>query len=388
MVEMLYIVLSLLTCLFSELASAVTVLHGDAIAKPQRLASRKLSAASKHSGIKVRSYSFSLGNEVEFLYAEGKSTRGFASEPVLIVMTGDYNGVEGSTMAATVRLGSNNPILVLEEIEHLLYNIECTFGSIKISTSNSMDAHMCKQLHSLKGGHVITSHVTCNNAAGRQAYKVLSTSQSTRSTITLDILPVSWKDKDSFTSLSVSLGHQPTATYNVRSHALTSDAPDLSKRQGTAYDSSNFSFNIAPTISSFSPLPSSPPERNSHSFDLSTLGPFINTQYSLNLPGSLDPAPIAVGCANCTLWGILSIKFANFDYSISDESISGTATMQAKGVGAHMYLATNLTDTWYFTFPLRSSSYALEISGFGEIEFGVGAFIAGGYEMQGNVGMR
>jgi hypothetical protein len=303
-------------------------------------------------------------------------------------MTGDYNGVESSTMAATVRLGSNNPILVLEEIEHLLYNIECTFGSIKISTSDSMDAHMCKQLHSLEGGHIITSHITCNDASGRQAYKVLSTSQSTRSTITLDILPVSWKDKDSFTSLSVSLGHQPTATYNVRSHALTSDAPDLRKRQGTAYDSSNFSFNIVPTISSFSSLPSSPPERNTHSFDLATLGPFIDTQWHPNLPGSLNPAPVAIGCVNCTLWGTLSIEFANFDYSLDDESISGTATMQAKGVGAHMYLATNLTDTWYFTFPLRALSYALEISNFGEIEFGVGAFVAGGYEMQGNVGMR
>lgn len=323
-----------------------------------------------------------------FYMPKASKYKNFIFKSDLIVTTGDYNGVEGSTMAVTVRLGSNNPILVLEGIEHLLYNIECTFGSIKISTSDSMDGHMCSQLHSLKGGHIITSHITCNDASGRQAYKVLSTSQSIRFTIALDILPVSWKDKDSFTSLSISLGHQPTATYNVRNHALTSNAPDLSKRQGTAYDSSNFSFNIAPTISSFSSLPSSAPERNSHSFDLSTLGPFINTQYPLNLPGSLDPAPIAVGCANCTLWGILSIEFANFDYSVLDESVSGTATMQAKGVGAHMFLATNLTDTWYFTFPLRSSSYALEVSGFGEIEFGVGAFIAGGYEMQGNVGMR
>ena len=84
----------------------------------------------------------------------------------------------------------------------------------------------------------------------------------------------------------------------------------------------------------------------------------------------------------------MSIEFANFDYDLEEESISGTATMQANGVGAHMWLATNLTDTWYFTFPLKALSYALDISNFGEIEFAVGAFVAGGYEMQGSVGMR
>ena len=53
-----------------------------------------------------------------------------------------------------------------------------------------------------------------------------------------------------------------------------------------------------------------------------------------------------------------------------------------------MLFAANLTDTWYFTFPLASLSHALEISDFGEIDFAVGEFVAGGYKMQGNVGMR
>ena len=71
-----------------------------------------------------------------------------------------------------------------------------------------------------------------------------------------------------------------------------------------------------------------------------------------------------------------------------DGSITGTATLAAKGVGAHILLAANLTDTWYFTFPLASRSYALAIDGFGEVDFAVGEFVAGGYRMQGNVGMK
>ena len=71
-----------------------------------------------------------------------------------------------------------------------------------------------------------------------------------------------------------------------------------------------------------------------------------------------------------------------------DGSITGTATLAAKGVGAHILLAANLTDTWYFTFPLASRSYALAIDGFGEVDFAVGEFVAGGYHMQGNVGMK
>lgn len=294
--------------------------------------------------------------------------------------TEEYNGVETTTMAATVRLSSRNPILVLEDIEHLLYNIECTFGSIEISTSDSMDDHMRQQLHGLTNGHIITSHVTCNDAAGRQAYKVLSTSQTTASTVTLDILPVSWKDKDSFTSLSISLAREPTSTYTVRNRPQTSNAPDLSKRQGTAYDSSNFSFNIAPTISSFPSLPSNPPSGDSYSFNLANFGPFINQQYDLSMPGSSLSAPIAVGCRNCSFWGTVGIEFANFDYDldIDNPSVSGTATLTAQGVGAHLALKTVLSDTWYFTFPLgRSLSYALEITSFAEVRFGLGEFIAG-----------
>ena len=294
-------------------------------------------------------------------------------------------------MAATVRLGSNKPILVLEEIEHLLYNVECTFGSIEISTSGTMDQHMRDQLHSLNRGHIITSHVTCNDAAGRQAYRVLKTNQSTKSTVTLDILAVSWKDKNSFTSFSISLAREPTRTYTVRNQPQISDAPDLSKRQGTAYGSSNFSFDVAPTISSYTSLPSSPPTANSHSFDLSEIGPFYNKQYNLSLPGTFQPAPIAVGCVNCTFWGTIGLEFANFnyDFSVDNPSVQGTATLMAQGVGAHLALKTIMTDTWYFTFPLgRSLSYALEIANVGEVQFGVGAFIAGGYDMQGHVGME
>jgi hypothetical protein len=283
-------------------------------------------------------------------------------------------------MAATVRLGSNNPILVLEEIEHLLYNVECTFGSIEISTADTMDENMRKQLHSLNGGHIITSHITCNDAAGRQAYRVLKTNQSTTSTVTLDVLAVSWKDKNSFTSFSISLAREATRTYTVRNQPQISDAPDLSKRQGTAYGSSNFSFDVAPTISSYGPLPSSPPTGSSHSFNLAEIGPFYNKQYDLKLPGTLQPAPIAVGCVNCTFWGTVGVDFANFNYDFSteDPSVSGTATLSAQGVGAHLALKTVMTDTWYFTFPLgRSLSYALEIANVGEVQFGVGAFIAG-----------
>ena len=292
-----------------------------------------------------------------------------------------------STTAATVRLKSTNSILVLEEIEHLLSSIECTSSTIQISTFESTNTHMLDQLHTLSGGSIITSHATCNNASTRQAYKVLSTTQIESSTISFSVTAVSWKDKSTFTHLSVSLDHTPTQSYPLRSHAATTATAKLEKRQ-IAYDSTNFSFAIAPTISSYGPLPSSPPQQNSHSFDLSTLGPFMNTQYPLHLPGTSNPAPVAVGCANCTLRGVLDVAFANFDVDLGEESISGEVTLQAQGVGAHLWLAVNVTDTWYFTFPLASKSYALEIAGFGEVAFGVGEFVAGGYEMQGNVGMR
>ena len=63
-----------LTLVFSIHVSAVTVLEGEALSPPLRLESRKLSAASRHSGIQARSDSFTLSNNVQFLYADGDAT--------------------------------------------------------------------------------------------------------------------------------------------------------------------------------------------------------------------------------------------------------------------------------------------------------------------------
>ena len=71
MLKMRYLILPLTLVLFSINVFAVTVLEGDALSPPQRLQSRKLSAASRHSIIQARSDSFTLSNEVEVTYADG-----------------------------------------------------------------------------------------------------------------------------------------------------------------------------------------------------------------------------------------------------------------------------------------------------------------------------
>ena len=189
--------------------------------------------------------------------------------------------------------------------------------------------------------------------------------------------------KVAFFEINVELGYR-TDEHRLRSH----DPPKhhLSARQ-IAYDSSNFSFEIPLTVSSL-PVPSSAPQGSRHQFDLREMGPFVNRQFDLHYPGSLQAAPVAVGCANCTFWGLIDIEFANFAYNGLSKSFSGQATMTAKGVGAHIELLANLVDTWYFTFPLDSLTYALDIADFGVVKFAYADEIAAGYNMKGHVGMN
>ena len=68
---MRYLVLPLALCMHLISVLAVTVLEGEAVA-PRHLGSGKLSAASRRSRIQARGDSFTLGNNVEFIYVDGE----------------------------------------------------------------------------------------------------------------------------------------------------------------------------------------------------------------------------------------------------------------------------------------------------------------------------
>lgn len=85
----------------------------------------------------------------------------------------EENGWSGvSTFASQVKVGSQKPILNLEDVEHHLQDVRCSEGKMEISFVDKMSArdayHAC---HEDNGGLVITSHDSCNVEGERAVYR-------------------------------------------------------------------------------------------------------------------------------------------------------------------------------------------------------------------------
>ncbi len=70
-----------------------------------------------------------------------------------------------------IKVGSQKPILNLEEIEHHLQDVECGDGTMKLHFVDAVSARDARfACHSEKGGLVVTSHETCNSEGKRTVY--------------------------------------------------------------------------------------------------------------------------------------------------------------------------------------------------------------------------
>jgi hypothetical protein len=72
-------------------------------------------------------------------------------------------------------VGSKKPIVNLEEIEHLLEDVECRDGKMMLSFVDTLSARdaraACHGGHGGMGGLIITSHPSCNREGERAVYK-------------------------------------------------------------------------------------------------------------------------------------------------------------------------------------------------------------------------
>lgn len=133
--------------------------------------SRVLKAASRRTDLLRRDSKISRTFSADLGYAECKNTRPYLGCK-LIIHSAENDHLTGSVFASSVRVDSEIPVLVLEDIEQHLSDIQCTDSSIKLSFSSesaALDArHAC---HHEKGAYVITSHKGCNTEGERNVYK-------------------------------------------------------------------------------------------------------------------------------------------------------------------------------------------------------------------------
>lgn len=78
----------------------------------------------------------------------------------------------GETFASQVRVGSQRPVLNLEEHEHHLQDVQCGADGIKlhfVDISSARDARAA--CHGVDGGLIVTSHESCNKEGERSVYR-------------------------------------------------------------------------------------------------------------------------------------------------------------------------------------------------------------------------
>lgn len=87
-------------------------------------------------------------------------------------LLGENGWNSDSTFASQIKVGSQRPILTLEEIEHHLEDVKCEDGKMKlhfVDTSSTRDARAA--CHGDAGGLIITSHESCNEDGERAVYQ-------------------------------------------------------------------------------------------------------------------------------------------------------------------------------------------------------------------------
>jgi len=292
---------------------------------------RMLKAAAKRSDLYRRSM---------------RVTKKFESE---LVYTEEENGWGGrSTFASQVKVKSQKPIMVLEEIEHFLQDVQCEEGQMKLSFADSPSArdalHSC---HGKDGGLVITSHDSCNEAGERAVYRVheAAFADEEGESLALSVTQASWQE--AFDHFDISFGHT-TDDHVFRRHA---DFAKIRKRQAPPAE--------IPAVE----IPADTADDvNSVNVDLAS--ELIDTTFEANafVAGvaaavGIPDLPVEFGCNNCSTRGQLALTQGAFNIDLaqidlipdflqggddgkdlSDVITGGFIELKATGVGARLDL--------------------------------------------------
>jgi hypothetical protein len=75
-------------------------------------------------------------------------------------------------MGAQMYLGSDNPVLLLEEVDHLIQEIHCEPSSIEVKFSSTQALQMVRDaIDSTAELVIVTSHWSCNDRGSRLPFK-------------------------------------------------------------------------------------------------------------------------------------------------------------------------------------------------------------------------
>ncbi|KAF2711410.1 hypothetical protein K504DRAFT_532002 [Pleomassaria siparia CBS 279.74] len=239
--------------------------------------SRVLRAATKKSDFARRSMRITPRFENELAYIE--SENGWSGSPIF---------------ASQVKLGSEVPILHLEEIEHHLQDVQCGEGTMKLHFVDMVSARDAKASCSgPNGGRIITSHNGCNTEGERSVYKVNdATLSADEHILELAVVESTWKD--AFKRFDITFGY--TADDHLfRRHSdferirrrqdfdIPTDTPEdvISQSFDVSLSLIDAPFGLPAFVTDLVPFPSIPIDLRCK--ECSTTGTVVLTQGAINI---------------------------------------------------------------------------------------------------------
>ncbi|KAF4552123.1 Hypothetical protein D9617_11g009720 [Elsinoe fawcettii] len=215
----------------------------------------------------------------------------------------DVPQANGMTFYSDVHVKSSQPLLVLEDFDHLLRGIDCTASATTLRFSDhGLYDHAKTIAASLGGGILVTSHEGCADEGARSLFEVSHHGYND------DALSISFEGgaalwEDSFVSMRVEHGHTQEQHF---SRILRRQDDD-----GYIERDNNFTA-LYPTGNL----------KNATNYYLDLSSPsLIDREFPVF--GDLTGLPIAVGCKNCTVAGNLNLTTSNFTIALKRNFMSG-----------------------------------------------------------------
>ncbi|KAF2011857.1 hypothetical protein BU24DRAFT_465450 [Aaosphaeria arxii CBS 175.79] len=268
---------------------ASTLLSAEATSTPPS-GERVLRAATRSSDLYRRS------NKIEKKYSASLSY---------------VDGANGQTVfASQVKVGSERPVLKLEDIDHHLQDVECKGDSMKLRFGDKVHARDTR--NACHGGVIITSHEGCNAEGERSFYKVDKVDEADDG-LTLDLIIISKEWEEAFSSVTIDFG-STDESHIIRRHEDFRKLRMLRRQDPTP--------TAPPQMLALSVPTDDPADIKNATLDIASSN--INTTFGSDrfLSGLADltaqpDLPVDIGCKNCTTTGNIVLSRGSIDVDMS-----------------------------------------------------------------------
>ncbi|KIX09401.1 uncharacterized protein Z518_00480 [Rhinocladiella mackenziei CBS 650.93] len=257
---------------------------------------RTLKAATVYSDILKRTNDLNPVHSAELVYADDENHNG--QQPIF---------------SSTLRVESHTPFIVLEHIEHLLTDIQCSKTVLTITFHSRADFDVAQQSWmDLESGHIIATDAGCGYAeeGARVPFQINSaTFINDSKTVIFSIEENEWHQ--AFHHINLSFNHSPElhSFHRPRYHKL-----NRRQEQESSESPSPTSSPLELTATSLIPSDTATATATSLSIDLSH--GVQDVWFPTSLPGGVQPLPslpIAIGCKQCSTAGTLTLAQGEWD---------------------------------------------------------------------------